>query len=109
MVQKFLTALGPVQSKFSTVELPRKIEAMQETTMPSYDQWLESKKKMKLTDILPPQEELHKMTRKEIKEKYGHELHSLGLTDAELNDLIDKAAGIEDMPEPHHSHYHLHT
>lgn len=116
MVQKFLTALGPVQSKFSTVDLPRKIEAMQETTMPTYQQWLETHKAEGVfSEILPPQEELEKMTRKEIKEKYAHKLlhaakaHGIDMTDADLNDLIDKAAGCEEMPEPHHSHYHLHT
>jgi len=116
MVQKFLAALGPVQNKFATVELPRKIEAMQETTMPTYKQWLETHKiEGILGDILPCKDELEKMTRKAIIEKYGDKVRQaakdqgIDFTDADLCELIDKAAGIEECPEPHHSHYYLHT
>lgn len=116
MVTKFVQALGPVQSKFSNVELPRKIEAMQETTMPTYKQWLETHNiEGILGEILPPMDELCKMTRKAIIEKYGNKIlhalksHDIEFSEDDLNQLIDKAAGCEDMPEPHHSHYHLHT
>ena len=82
--------------------------------MPS--QWIENNRiEGILGDILPGREELEKMTCKEISEKYGPQItaaakkHDVNLNDDDLNAIIDKACGVEDWPEFHHSHYDLHS
>ena len=82
--------------------------------MPSYQQWLETHKFDDLTTDLPPKKELEKMTRKHIKEKYGTKIicaankQDITITEKDLDAIIDKAAGIEEWPDFHQNHYHIH-
>ena len=113
MLTKFLHALGNVSSKFSNVKLPRRI-TIGETVMPSFQEWIKAHSIKKIIHgILPSQDELEKMTTKEVKQLYGHELiHAakkldIDLTDDDVSEVIHKAAGIEEI-KPHRKHYHLH-
>lgn len=100
MVQKFLSALGPVNSKFSTVQLPRKIEP-ETRAMPSYGEWSQHMKH--LSSGLPTMQELQKLTHKEIREKYGDKLRQaakekgLDVSDDDLGDIIDKLSGLGEL------------
>ena len=112
MLTKFLGALGNVNSKFSNVQLPRKV--IGETNMPSFEEWSKTQNIDKLIhEVLPSREKLEKMTTKEIKHLYKDKLICLAnkfdvdLTDNDVSEIIHKASGVEEI-KPHHSHYYLH-
>ena len=113
MVMQFLHALGNVSSKFTNVELPRRI-VIGEHTMPSFKEWSKHHHHRDLIGgIIPSTNEVENMTIAQIKEKYGEKIiqaaAKLGveLTDDDIVEIICKDAGIEDI-KPHISHYHLH-
>lgn len=83
--------------------------------MPSFKEWLKhhSYRRELVKDIFPSEDELGKMTLKEIEEKYSEKIiHAAGklgidLTDKDVEDIICKFLGLVYI-EPHISHYHLH-
>jgi len=115
MVGKFLTALGDVNSKFSTTKLPRRVTAMEESFV-KYREWLKDNGSFDhiVLTILPGQEDREAMTRREIKEKFAAKIlqaaQELGLElqDDELDEILERIVGIKEWPDFDISHYNYH-
>ncbi|HBJ33570.1 MAG TPA: hypothetical protein DDZ51_02180 [Planctomycetaceae bacterium] len=82
--------------------------------MQSFNDWSKNHKLQELiSGILPPLEDLEKMTGVEITRLYQPMLLDaarkldIELTDDDIADIIDKASGVEEIG-PHPSHYDLH-
>jgi len=80
----------------------------------SFKDWSKTHKLQELTDgVLPPLEDLERMTGVQITQLYQHTLLDaarrlcIKLTDDDISDIIDKASRVEEIA-PHRSHYDLH-
>lgn len=116
MLSKFLGAVGNVNSKFSTRQTPRQVTTSE--GFMTYKEWAakhgHAAAKKHLRGHLPHQDELDRMTHKEIGEKFAARIklaaRDLGIDveDADLDDLIDRVCGLDDHPEFHDDHAKLH-
>lgn len=113
-VSRFLHALGNINSKFSNVQLPRRI-TLGESVMASFKEWSKKHDDKQLQDVFDEiLKDLDGLTYSQIKNRYGDKIiHAarnldIDLTDSDVRDIIDKACGINDC-EPHINHYHHHN
>lgn len=83
----------------------------------NYKEWVQKHGHLDrvIRPLLPPAEELAKLTRKEVVEKFGETImravKALGveLTSEELHDVLDRVHSLPDLPEFHKKHYDLHS
>lgn len=119
MLNKFLSAVGNVNSKFSTRQTPRRV-AVTEGFFMTYKEWAEKKHgqnhdfDQKAKKHLPHQSDLDKLTHKQIAEKFGEKLIqtakelNIDVSDDDLSEIIDRLCGVKDHPEFDDDHVKMH-
>ena len=115
-IHAFLQNLGDTNTKFSTVQTPRRVDNHVPFMVKGFGEWLmENHYEFDgLNDLLPEQNKLEKMSFKHVKEHYWDKLKekirnlNLDISDEELEHWLKSLIKHVDLPEFDVKHYHHH-